>query len=33
MVVCDGGWKYLSTGAYDGSLQPAAQKLEGQLWA
>ena len=33
MVVCDGGWKYLSTGAYDGSLQSAAQKLEGQLWA
>jgi cysteine synthase len=33
MVVCDGGWKYLSTGAYDGSLQQAAEKLEGQLWA
>jgi [CysO sulfur-carrier protein]-thiocarboxylate-dependent cysteine synthase len=33
IVVCDGGWKYLSTGAYDGSLQQAAQKLEGQLWA
>src|SRR6201991_3580739 len=32
-VVCDGGWKYLSTGAYDGSLQQAAEKLEGQLWA
>ena len=33
MVVADGGWKYLSTGAYDGSLQQAAQQLEGQLWA
>lgn len=32
-VVCDGGWKYLSTGAYDGSLQHAAEQLEGQLWA
>jgi [CysO sulfur-carrier protein]-thiocarboxylate-dependent cysteine synthase len=32
-VVADGGWKYLSTGAYAGSLQQAAQKLEGQLWA
>jgi cysteine synthase len=33
MVVADGGWKYLSTGAYDGSLQQAAQQLESQLWA
>jgi [CysO sulfur-carrier protein]-thiocarboxylate-dependent cysteine synthase len=32
-VVCDGGWKYLSTGAYSGSLQQAAEKLESQLWA
>ena len=32
-VVCDGGWKYLSTGAYDGTLQQASQRLEGQLWA
>jgi cysteine synthase B len=32
-VVCDGGWKYLSTGAYAGSLQQAAERLEGQLWA
>ena len=32
-VVCDGGWKYLSTGAYSGSLQQAAEKLETQLWA
>jgi len=32
-VVCDGGWKYLSTGAYSGSLQQAAENLEHQLWA
>ena len=32
-VVCDGGWKYLSTGAYEGSLQQAAERIEGQLWA
>jgi cysteine synthase len=32
-VVADGGWKYLSTGAYSGSLQQAAEKLEHQLWA
>ncbi len=33
LVVCDGGWKYLSTGAYSGTLQQAAEQLEGQLWA
>ena len=32
-IVADGGWKYLSTGAYSGSLQEAAERLEGQLWA
>jgi cysteine synthase len=32
-IVADGGWKYLSTGAYSGSLQQAAERLEGQLWA
>jgi cysteine synthase B len=32
-IVADGGWKYLSTGAYQGSLQQAAEQLEGQLWA
>jgi [CysO sulfur-carrier protein]-thiocarboxylate-dependent cysteine synthase len=32
-VVADGGWKYLSTGAYEGSLQQAAGRIEGQLWA
>jgi cysteine synthase len=33
LIVADGGWKYLSTGAYSGSLQQAAERLEGQLWA
>ena len=29
----DGGWKYLSTGAYGGTLAEAEEALEGQLWA
>ena len=32
-VVADGGWKYLSTGAYAGTLDEAEEALEGQLWA
>ncbi|MET9328667.1 cysteine synthase [Tsukamurella sp. NPDC003166] len=32
-VVADAGWKYLSTGAYDGTLEDAEEALEGQLWA
>src|SRR3954468_7794155 len=32
-IVADGGWKYLSTGAYAGTLEEAEQALEGQLWA
>jgi [CysO sulfur-carrier protein]-thiocarboxylate-dependent cysteine synthase len=32
-VVADAGWKYLSTGAYAGSLDEAEEALEGQLWA
>src|SRR3954464_9212208 len=32
-VVADAGWKYLSTGAYDGTLEEAEKRLEGQLWA
>ena len=32
-IVCDGGWKYLSTGAYEGTLDEAEERLEGQLWA
>jgi cysteine synthase len=32
-VVADGGWKYLSTGAYEGTLDEAEDALDGQLWA
>ncbi|SFT76219.1 cysteine synthase B [Actinopolyspora lacussalsi subsp. righensis] len=32
-LIADAGWKYLSTGAYGGSLDEAAQRLDGQLWA
>ncbi|MBD8607747.1 cysteine synthase [Aeromicrobium sp. CFBP 8757] len=32
-IVCDGGWKYLSTGAYEGTLDEAEDRLDGQLWA
>ncbi|MBO0832906.1 MAG: cysteine synthase [Actinobacteria bacterium] len=33
MVIADAGWKYLSTGAYGGTLEEAEARLEGQLWA
>lgn len=32
-VVADGGWKYLSTGVYEGTIDEAEDRLEGQLWA
>jgi cysteine synthase B len=32
-VVADAGWKYLSTGAYSGTLEEAAELIDGQLWA
>ena len=32
-VVADGGWKYLSTGAYEGTIEAAEQRLDGLLWA
>jgi [CysO sulfur-carrier protein]-thiocarboxylate-dependent cysteine synthase len=32
-VVADGGWKYLSTGAYEGTIDEAEDALEGTLWA
>src|SRR3954465_3474514 len=32
-VIADGGWKYLSTGAYGGTLNDAEEALDGQLWA
>jgi cysteine synthase B len=33
VIIADGGWKYLSTGAYAGTLDEAESQLEGQLWA
>jgi cysteine synthase B len=33
LIIADGGWKYLSTGAYGGTLEEARARLEGQLWA
>jgi [CysO sulfur-carrier protein]-thiocarboxylate-dependent cysteine synthase len=33
LLVADAGWKYLSTGAYGGTLAEAEARLEGQLWA
>ena len=33
LLIADGGWKYLSTGAYRGTLAEAEARLEGQLWA
>jgi [CysO sulfur-carrier protein]-thiocarboxylate-dependent cysteine synthase len=33
VVIADAGWKYLSTGAYSGTLEEAEARLEGQLWA
>src|SRR6266516_1798695 len=32
-IVPDAGWKYLSTGAYGGTLADAERALDGQLWA
>lgn len=32
-IVCDAGWKYLSTGVYTAGDESAAEGLEGQLWA
>ena len=32
-VVADGGGKYRSTGAYEGTIDEAEDRLEGQLWA
>src|SRR5215472_15572778 len=33
VLIADGGWKYLSTGAYSGTLEEAEARLEGELWA
>ena len=32
-IVCDGGWKYLYTGAYEGTIDDAEDRLEGTVWA
>jgi cysteine synthase len=32
-IVADAGWKYLSTGAYSGTIDEAAERLDGHLWA
>jgi cysteine synthase B len=33
VLLPDGGWKYLSTGAYSGDFDEAADRLEGTIWA
>ena len=33
LLIADGGWKYLSTGAYGGTLEEAEARIEGELWA
>jgi [CysO sulfur-carrier protein]-thiocarboxylate-dependent cysteine synthase len=33
VMIADGGWRYLSTGAYTGTLDEAEARLDGQLWA
>jgi cysteine synthase B len=32
-IVCDGGWKYLSTGVYGSEVDEATEGLDGTLWA
>jgi cysteine synthase B len=33
LIICDGGWKYLSTGAYDADLDTSEEYLDTQVWA
>ncbi|MDN5772060.1 MAG: cysteine synthase B, partial [Microlunatus sp.] len=33
LIICDAGWKYLSTGAYTTDLDSAEDFLDGQVWA
>lgn len=33
MMIADGGWKYLSTGAYDADLDQVEEYLDTQVWA
>lgn len=32
-IVCDAGWKYLSTGVYGSDIEQATEGLDGTLWA
>jgi cysteine synthase len=32
-IVCDAGWKYLSTGVYSADHESASEALDNQLWA
>lgn len=32
-IVCDAGWKYLSTGIYGSQIEAATEGLDGTLWA
>ncbi len=33
VIICDAGWKYLSTGAYDADLDTSEDYLDTQVWA
>ena len=33
LIICDAGWKYLSTGAYDADLDTSEEYLDTQVWA
>ena len=33
LIICDAGWKYLSTGAYNADMDQAEDLLETQVWA
>jgi cysteine synthase B len=33
VIIADGGWKYLSTGAYSGDLDTSEDFLDTQVWA
>ena len=33
LIICDAGWKYLSTGAYDADLDTSEDYLDTQVWA
>jgi cysteine synthase B len=33
LIIADGGWKYLSTGAYAGDLDSSEDFLDTQVWA